>query len=85
MASCLFVVEDVFQIFGLGVILIPGLKPIEKELFQVGDQIELRKPDSTQAMGSIDGFEFPYPNPNKWALILLKGMSKWDPFPPTYG
>ncbi|MFN0198942.1 MAG: hypothetical protein ACKVT0_19510 [Planctomycetaceae bacterium] len=78
MARHLYTVSDTFFLQGRGVVLIPGIKPVDDELFRIGDPIVLRKPDGTTMNTEIGGIEMLDPNPNYEVVIMLKGLTKDD-------
>jgi hypothetical protein len=76
MPRCLFTVEDTFIIKGPGLIPVPGVVPIGKERFRIGDPLLLKRPDGTSLGATIDGLELLCPNPRGDVVILLKDFSK---------
>ena len=48
MARRIFNVADTFTIRSRGVVLMPGLVPINDERFRVGDPLLLRRPDGSE-------------------------------------
>jgi hypothetical protein len=69
----LFTVEDSFSVKGRGLVLIPGIVPLEG--VRVGDPLLLKRPDGTSVSATIGGLGFlpepPFP-------ILLEGCSRED-------
>ena len=78
MPRCLFVVEDTFFLKGRGLVPVPGIVPVGKERFYIGDPLLLKRPDGTSVSTSIAGIEICCPNPRHDVVILLKELSKED-------
>jgi hypothetical protein len=74
----LFAVTDTFTVTGRGLVLIPGLIPIDDEHFKAGDPILLRSPDGRETRTSIDALELPHPNLKNEVLIMLRDLVKDD-------
>jgi hypothetical protein len=51
MSSLLFVVEDSF-VLPFGLVLVPGV-PESGPVVQVGDEVELRRPDATTSLATV--------------------------------
>jgi hypothetical protein len=71
-------VEDTFLIAGRGLVLVPGIIPIEDERFRVGDLVMLRRPDGTIMSTAIGELELICPNPRHDVVIVLKGLTRED-------
>jgi len=78
MPRCLFVVEDTFFIKGRGLVPFPGIVPVGKERFYIGDPLLLKRPDGTSISTNIGGIELCCPNPRQDVGILFKEISKED-------
>lgn len=76
MARHVFNVADLFTIRGRGVVLLPGLTPIDDEVFRVGDQLRLKRPDGTELEARIAGIELFSGTPE--VPVLLEGLSDAD-------
>ena len=76
MARRVFNVADTFTIRGRGVVLLPGLTPINDERFRVGDPLLLKRPDGTELGTWIGRIELFSGTPE--VPVLLKGLSKED-------
>jgi hypothetical protein len=74
----LFTVTNRFNVKGRGVVLLPGLKPIDEKRFQVGDAIRLKRPDGVELTVPIAGLELPHPNPKYECLVLLHELDQED-------
>ena len=74
----LFTVSDRFTVRGRGIVLLPGLKPVGEERFNVGDKVCLRRPAAEDLIVPIAGLELPHPNPENEVLILIGELSKDD-------
>jgi hypothetical protein len=74
----LFTVTDTFLIPGRGLVLVPGIAPIDDEQFQVGDSILLKRPDGVEIRTTIGGLELPHPNPKHEVVVLLHEVGKGD-------
>jgi hypothetical protein len=83
MTRRLFTVEDTFVIHGRGLVLAPGLIPEGNERFRVGDPVTLRRPDGSSTETRIGGLELLDPNPQRYVVILLAGITKSDIPPGT--
>lgn len=79
MARLLLTVSQTFTVPGRGVTLIPELSPIGDEIFKVGDPLRLKRPDGTEDIVRIDGFEFAKVlNAPCQLLVHLSGKRKED-------
>lgn len=76
MARRMFNVADTFTIRGRGVVLQPGLNPINDERFRMGDPLLLKRPDGTELGTWISGIELFSGTPE--VPVLLSGLSKED-------
>jgi hypothetical protein len=76
MARRVFNVADMFTIRGRGVVLLPGLTPINDERFRVGDPLLLKRPDGSELGTWIGGIEFFSGTPEY--PVLLKGLTEDD-------
>jgi len=74
MRRLLFKVEDVFQVRDRGVVLTPGLAERD-EYTQLGDEVELRRPDGSTVRAQIVAFELPSTGTR---AILLEKIRKDD-------
>ena len=78
MARRLFTVTDRFLIQGRGLVLVPGILPVEDERFRAGDPLMLKRPDGLEIMTTIGGIDFLRPNPNHVVPVMLKDLGKDD-------
>jgi hypothetical protein len=76
MARRVFNVADTFTIRGRGVVLLPGLTPINDERFRVGDPLLLKRPDGVEFCAWISGIELFSGTPE--VPVLLNGLTKED-------
>ena len=74
MARLIFTVTETFTIRGRGVVLLPGIVPVGKERFKIGDSLLLKRPSGEETQVTIGGLdlfghipEFP---------VLVRGLSK---------
>ncbi len=80
MARRLFNVADLFTIRGRGIVLLPGIVPINDERFGPGDPLLLKRPDGTELQTCIKWLEWrgtyvensPGPRPY---MVLLEGST----------
>ena len=70
-ARHLFRVTDRFAIRNRGIVLVPGIIPIENEKFQIGDKLELRFPHGEKQIVTIAGLERMNPADAGGALAVL--------------
>ena len=78
MSRRLFVVQDVFEIRGRGVVMLPGIVVQEGELFRHGDPIHLKRPDGSVVESQIGSLVLVTPNPGHEVVILIKELTKAD-------
>src|ERR1035438_108750 len=80
----LFTVTESFTIPGRGIVLLPELRPVGEEKFNVGDRLKLRLPNGEEELVHIGGLELlkPTNGPCQLAVILL-GKSKEEVPPRT--
>ena len=71
-----FTVADTFTIRGRGVVLLPGLLPIEDERFRIGDVLLLKRTDGTEKRVTISGLDLFSGTPE--VPVLLDGLEKSD-------
>src|SRR5205814_777171 len=76
MARRIFNVADTFTIRGRGLVLLPGLTPINNERFRVGDLLLLKRPDRTELVTWIAGIELF--SGTAEVPVLLNGLSNED-------
>src|SRR5688500_14645272 len=76
MARRVFNVADTFTIRGRGVVLLPGLTPINDERFRVGDPLLLKRPDGVELCAWISGIELFSGTPE--VPVILNGLTKED-------
>ena len=75
----LFTVSQTFALRGRGVTLIPQLRLIGDEVFKVGDPLRLKRPDGSEDVVRIGGFELAkVSNAPCHLLVHLSGKSKED-------
>src|SRR5687767_463766 len=83
MARRLFNVADLFTIRGRGIVLLPGIVPINDERFGPGDPLLLKRPDGTELKARIKWLEWrgkwvgEPPNPRPYS-VLLEGLTAED-------
>jgi hypothetical protein len=75
----LFTVSQTFTIEGRGLSLLPELRPVGNESFNVGDPLRLKRPDGTEEIVDIGGIELAkvLRGPCQ-ALVLISGKEKED-------
>ena len=79
MSAFLFTVTETIVVPGLGIVLLPELKPVGTEKFNVGDPLRLRRPNGREDSVRIGGLEFLQPLDGKCQLVvMLSGMKKVD-------
>jgi hypothetical protein len=74
----LFTVSDTFLIRGRGLVLVPGIVPVDDERFRAGDPLPLKRPDGTALRTTITNFEIMNPNPRREVVVCLKELTKED-------
>ncbi|WP_146568124.1 hypothetical protein [Posidoniimonas corsicana] len=74
-------VERVVDLGGRGFVVFPGIVPVHKERFHIGDQLLLICPDGVERNTAIAGIEAGVPNPNGEVVVLLKDIAV-DEIPP---
>lgn len=73
----LFTVTESFTVQGRGIVLLPELKPVGDEHFQIGDPLRLRRPDGSEDLVAIGGLNFLCALGEKCQLVvLLSGKEK---------
>ena len=75
---CLFTVADTFLMHGRGLVLAPGVVPLNDERFRPGDPLRLVRPDGSTLHTTIGSLELPTPNPKHELFVLLKDLGKED-------
>jgi hypothetical protein len=83
MARRLFNVTNLFTIRGWGIVLLPGIVPINHERFGPGDPLLLKRPDGTELQTRIKWLEWrgtyleESPGPRPYT-VLLEGLIEED-------
>jgi hypothetical protein len=67
----LFTVTETFNVQSLGIVLLPGLRPVGHEHFRVGDPLRLRRPDGSKDLVPIGALEFLKPLSGKCQLVVM--------------
>jgi hypothetical protein len=74
----LFTVTDTFLIQDRGLVLVPGIAPVDDESFRVGDALLLKRPDGVEITTTIGGLELLCPNPKNEVVVMLHEFGKED-------
>jgi len=77
MAICLMKVSEIFEIKGRGLVACLGVSWDLQEEFQIGQTVELRRPDGSRLTTEIQGIEHISPNMHRVTPLLFH-LSKRD-------